>query len=212
MTMTKKEALHIVFTAADDYQKNLVNHSLLFICMDKHKRTYSIEVTFDRSNFQHLTGLETDPSAITPSHFFQLCLDRRLKESDFEFAKNGTTEWKLEVLSRVFQKNLSANMIGIYNHSQPLLATERIAGNVSVCIGFVRDGGVGRYVPNTVLKGDIRSLVHTTDRIIVTYRKMSKDLTYSEIVYATKKIDWITVKFPAPYSYLPLPENTKQAK
>lgn len=210
--MTKKEALHIVFTAADDYQKNLVNHSLLFICMDKHKRTYSIEVTFDRSNFQHLTGLETDPSAITPSHFFQLCLDRRLKESDFEFAKNGTTEWKLEVLSRVFQKNLSANMIGIYNHSQPLLATERIAGNVSVCIGFVRDGGVGRYVPNTVLKGDIRSLVHTTDRIIVTYRKMSKDLTYSEIVYATKKIDWITVKFPAPYSYLPLPENTKQAK
>lgn len=96
MAKTKKEALAIVFAAADAYQKNLIDHSLLFLCMDKHKRTYCVEVTFDRSNFQHLTGLETDPSVITPSHFFQLCLDRRLRESDFEFAENGTADWKLD--------------------------------------------------------------------------------------------------------------------
>ena len=40
MAKTKKEALAIVFAAADAYQKNLIDHSLLFLCMDKHKRTY----------------------------------------------------------------------------------------------------------------------------------------------------------------------------
>jgi hypothetical protein len=209
MAKTKKEALAIVFAAADAYQKNLIDHSLLFLCMDKHKRTYCVEVTFDRSNFQHLTGLETDPSIITPSHFFQLCLDRRLKESDFEFAENGTADWKLEVMPRVFQKNLSANMLGMYNQSQPVLSTERIAGSVSVCMGFVRDGGVGRYVPNTVLKGDIRNLVYVPDRIIATYRKTPKEDKYSEIVYAAKKLDWSTIKLPEDYTYLPLPSNTK---
>ncbi len=42
MGRSKKEALAIVFSAADDYKNNLVGHSLLFLCMDKHKRTYCI--------------------------------------------------------------------------------------------------------------------------------------------------------------------------
>ena len=209
MSRTKKEALAIVFAAADAYQKNLIDRSLLFLCMDKHKRTYCVEVTFDGSNFQHLTGLETDPALITPSHFFQMCLDRRLKESDFVFAENGTADWKLDVLPRVFSKNLTANMIGMYNQSQPLLSTERIAGSVSVCLGFVRDGGVGRYIPNTVLKGDIRTLVYVPDRILVTYRKTSKETSYSEIVYAAKKIDWSAIRMPDGYSALPIPNTTK---
>ena len=207
MATTKKEALAIVFAAADKYQENLIDHSLLFLCMDKHKSTYCVEVTFSGSNFQHLTGLETDPAVISPSHFFQLCLDRRLSESDFQFAENGTAEWKLDVLPRVVQKNLSANMIGLYNQSHPLLFTERVAGSVSACMGFIRDGGNGRYVPNTVLKGDIRTLVHVPDRIIATYRKAASEEQYSEIVYATKKLDWSSIELPEEYSDLPLPEH-----
>lgn len=211
MARTKKEALAIVFAAADQYQENLIDHSLLFLCMDKHKRTYCVEVTFDASNYQHLTGLATDTSIISPAHFFRLCLDRRLREADFEFADNGTAEWKLDVLPRIMKKNLSANMIGMYNHSQPLLSTERIAGSVSACMGFVRNDGVGRYIPNTVLQGDIRSLVHVPDRIIVTYRKSSAELKYSEIVYAAKKMDWTTVRLPADYPDLPLPVKTAES-
>ncbi len=100
-------------------------------------------------------------------------------------------------------------MIGMYNQSQPLLSTERIAGSVSVCLGFVRDGGVGRYIPNTVLKGDIRTLVYVPDRILLTYRKTSKEILYSEIVYAAKKIDWSAIQMPDGYSALPVPNVTK---
>ena len=210
MARTKKEALAIVFAAADQYQENLIDHSLLFLCMDKHKRLYCVEVTFDGSNFQHLTGLDTDPAVISPAHFFRLCRDRRLREADFEFAENGTADWKLDVLPRMMKNNLSANMIGMYNQSQPLLSTERVAGSVSACMGFVRNDGVGRYIPNTVLKGDIRSLVHVPDRILVTYRKSVRDTKYSEIVYATKKLDWSAVKLPDDYSDLPLPLKAKE--
>lgn len=78
-----------------------------------------------------------------------------------------------------------------------------------MCMGFVRDGGVGQYIPNTVLKGGIRNLVYVPDRIIVTYRKTSKEGKYSEIVYAAKKLDWTTIKLPEDYAYPPLLSNTK---
>lgn len=230
--MTKKEALAVVFSCADEYKENLVDHSLLFLCQDKHKNTYCVEVTFDISNFQHLTGFKTvrmdsessehDSSdenvaqktgkkKITAAHFFELCIDRRLSENDFEFAEDGTTPLKMKVLPSVVKKSLSANMIGFYNGLQPRLYTERIAGSVKACVGFVKDEDDGRYVPNTVLEGDIRQKVTRPDRILVTYRKKSDTAEYSEIVYAAKKVDWKTIKVPKEYPYLQLPvESTAE--
>lgn len=186
MSMRKLEALSIVFAAASEYQKNLVNKSLLFVCVDKRKKTYCVEVTFDKSNFKHLTGFKTD---INASQFFDLCINRRLKENDFEFSDDGTTSLKLQVLPRLVRSNLSVNMIGDYNMSQPKLYTEKIAGNVFACIGFTRTGPSGRLVPNTVLEGDIRKNAKRPDRIILTYRKNRGESEYTELVYKAKKVD-----------------------
>lgn len=206
MTLRKKDALSIVFSCAAEYQKNLAGRNLLFVCMDKHRKTYCLEVTFDAGNFLHMTGLRTEASGISARQFYHKCLDHRLSEQDFEFSKDGTTPLKMLVLPKLVQKNLSANMAGNYNSSQPRLYTEKIAGGVKACIGFVRDKGCGRYVPNTVLEGDIRDRVQQADRIILTYRKMRKDAAYSEIVYSAKKIDWTQIELPEEYRYLPLPK------
>ncbi len=203
MAISPKEALSIIFKAAESYQKNLINQSLLFLCMDKHKRTYCIDVTFDASNFKHLTGVQTKISAL---HFYEMCIDQRLSTDDFHFAEDGTTAWKMEVLPRLISKNLSANMIGVYNGSMPVLFTERLVGSTSACIGFVRSDKNGRYIPNTILKGDVRTLVYKADRIIVTYRKKRTEDQYKEIVYAAKKIEWRRIEPPDNFQYLPLPE------
>lgn len=162
--MTKKEAMAIVFSCATEYKNNLVGHSLLLLCQDKHKKTYCLEVTFNSSNFQHLTGFKTvemlsdtnvnedvnSRKKIDASHFLKLCLDRRLTEDDFDFAEDGTTPLKMRVLSRVVKKNLSANMLGYYNCQQLRLYTEQLVGSVQGYVGFVKDKKSGIYVPNTL--------------------------------------------------------------
>lgn len=203
--MTKKDALVIVFSCADLYKKNLAGHSYLFVTTDKHHTVHCMEVTFDSSNFLHMTGLKVKQNGITPRHFFSLCCDRRLRESDFTFASDGTAELKLRILPSLVRKDLSVRMVGDYNLAQPKLYTEKIAGSVSACIGFVRDSRSGRYVPNTVLNSDVRQMVKSADRIVLTFRKRREEAQYTEIVYTAKKVEWSAIVLPEPYTYLPLP-------
>lgn len=122
-------------------------------------------------------------------------------------AVDGTTERKLQVLLLLFAKNLSATMVGDFSARTPLLMTDKLAGGVKGCMGFVYDSAIGYYAPNTVLNLDIRTYIHNQQRVIVTYKKRKSDNHYSEIVYAAKKIDWDKVKLPDEYSYLPKPNN-----
>ena len=161
---TKEQAIKIVVTCAEAYKENLANKNLLFICQDKHKRTSAIEFSFDASNFLHLTGLkikkkkhgsEESDDAISAKEFYEKCIAHRLSVSDFEFAKDGTTPLKLDVLPKLISKNLSATMIGDYNSQNPKLVTDKLAGSTAACMGFVPTGPANRYVPNTILKVDI---------------------------------------------------------
>ena len=68
-------------------------------------------------------------------------------------------------------------------------------------MGFVRDSGEGRFAPNTVLKGDIRTKVKAADRIIATYHKSRGEEQDSEIVFAAKKVEWEKIVLPDEYSY-----------
>ena len=138
--MTKKEALQIVFSCAASYKENLAGRSLLFVTTDKHKTVRCLEVSFDGSNFLHMTGFKLNKKEISANNFFSMCCDK------------------------------------------------------------------GRFVPNTVLEGDIRSMVKgSADRIVITYRKQRGDALYTEIVYTAKKIDWTALTLPEEYQYLPLP-------
>lgn len=96
--MTKKDALNIVFSCAISYKENLAGRSLLFVTADKHKVVRGLEVTFDSSNFLHMTGFKLSNKEIGANNFLSMCCDKRLSETDFEFAADGTTEMKLRVL------------------------------------------------------------------------------------------------------------------
>lgn len=202
--MKKEDVLPIVFSCADEYVKNLSDHKLLFICSNKHKNIYAVEVVFNSSNFLHMTGLKTN--GISAKDFLKRCVNRRLSIDDFDFSDDGTTPMKLQVLPMLMCKNLRANMIGNANENRPKLYTEKLAGNIQGCMGFKLVGANNKYIPNTVLKEDIRCCVAHADRIILTYRKHSFEASYSEIVYAAKKVDWTTFELPASYTNLPLPK------
>ena len=187
-SITKEDALSNVFNAAKKYHENLINRNLLFICTDKHRHITTLEVSFPASRFYHLTGFVVDENAISQTDFFHRCLNKRLRLDDFEFNPDGTTPLKMQVLPFLFDKHLNAKMIGDYNNRRPKLYTEKLAGNIKGALGFVRNGGVGRYVPNTVLKGDMRDDVNGTLRIIATFRKGLDESAYRELVYLAKEV------------------------
>lgn len=206
MSIDKKKALEILFKSARDYKENLGEKDLLFICIDKYKKINFLETRFSLSNFQHLTGIRTNKKKINANHFFNLCLDKRLKFNDFEFTSIGTTELKLQALPNIFSKDISGKMVGELSSLHFKLKTERLVGNVYSSIGFVKDLKSNLYVPNTLLVGNIKDFVNTTAQVIETYRKNSNDTFYNEQVYRTnsKTVDWGKVKQNEIYKNIPI--------
>ena len=211
----KTDAIRIVGACAKQYKEQLVDRALLFICLDKHRKVSVFQFTFDASNFLHLTGLQLvnrkrfdpgsgapDPNAISATDFFRKCLDGKLRDADFDFARNGTTPLKLEVLPTLMTQHLSAKMIGDFHSDKPRLETDKLAGGQTACMGFVKNRGTGPYVPNTVIKEDIRKQTLKPQRVAACFRKSRRDARFSEVTYLGKNIDWNAVQLPAEYAYL----------
>lgn len=210
---TKEDAIKIVTACAQKYRDELDGNTLLFVCIDKHNTISCFEFSFRPENFMHLTGLKLirntggESEMVGAADFYSRCLNHRLSPRDFEFSDDGTTVMKLAVLPAVISKNLSAKMIGDYNSSKPRLYTEKLAGNTNACVGFKKDAAAGVFVPNTVLREDLRSNVRGYVRVIAAYRKKQSDEKYRELTYAAKKFDWSKITLPAPFEYILLPEN-----
>ena len=219
---TKKDAIRIVNLCANKYRDNLVNRSLLFVCMDKHKKITTVEFTFDANNFLHLTGLKlknrkrydkgaekqgaihgaSTAKEISALDFYKKCLDHKLREKDFDFAEDGTTEMKLDVLPSLLTSNLAAKMIGDFQSDKPRLYTEKLAGGTTACMGFVLNDKTNHYFPNTVLKENIKKQTSGQVRVIACFRKRKNELQYSEITYLAKNIDCEMIACPTGYEYL----------
>lgn len=212
---TKKDAVRIVVDCAQKYEQELAGKKLLLVCSDKHHKISCVELAFYKRNFLHLTGLKlrnryvndkaeksTGQDVISAEDFYAKCLARRLSPEDFDFASDGTTFMKLDVLPFIITKNLSANMLGNYNLSRPTLYTEKLAGSMKACVGFVEDKQTGHFVPNTVLKDNIKTVVTNYVRIIAVFRKDLHDDSYHEVTYVAKGIDPADINYPPEYMYL----------
>lgn len=200
--MNKSEAQKILFECAGLYRDNLNDCNLLFLCTDKHKNVSTLEVQFMTTGFMHLTGVKFQKGRAGAGAFYDKCINRRLGTDEFEMSSDGTTEMKLRILPLLFRKNLSANMVGDFSARAPVLVTEKLAGGVKGCMGFVLDEETGYFAPNTVLNLDIRAYMTNQLRIVATFRKKKREDRYVEIVYLAKKIDLRELRFPEKYTYL----------
>lgn len=202
--MDKRRAIQIMTKAAELYRDNLEDQKVLFLygvpsevkkeLQAEEKIMLSIkgyEVAFHRYNFLHLTGIRLNKSETASAiHFYQKCLDKRLTENDFSLAKDGSTGQKLDILESMMLIKKNATMIGEFTDRGPKLFSEKVAGNVCGCIGFVKDKNTKLNVPNTLLKKDIRDV--TAQPIYKVYAVISKhytENTYTAISKVDKSID-----------------------
>ena len=202
--MDKRRAIQIMTKAAKLYRDNLEDQKVLFLYglpseVKKQLQTeekylsgiQGYEVAFHRYNFLHLTGVKLNKnSAASAIHFYQKCLDKRLTESDFAFAKDGSTGQKLDILESMMLIKKNVTMIGDFTDRGPKLFSERAAGNVCGCIGFVQDRNTKLNVPNTLLKKDIRDVTaQPIYKVFVVVSKTYQEDKYSKLVKIDKSID-----------------------
>ena len=213
MAYTKEDAIRIVVSCAQVFENELANRTLLLILSDKQKRISCVEFAFCGYHYLHLTGLKLlrkDSSAnspdITAAMFYEKCLSHKLSPRDFAFAEDGTTTLKLDVLPYIINKNLSARMVGDYDSLKPRLYTEKLAGGVKGCIGFVASQN-GAFVPNTILKEDIRNYSRNTLRVLAVLRKETDAEKYAELTYLAKGINLDLIELPHEYDYLKHPDK-----
>lgn len=164
--MDKRRAVQILTRAAVLYHENLEDQKIMFLYgvpaeVRKQLRTKGGEIStikgyeaaFHRYNFQHLTGVKINRSQVSSAiHFYEKCLNNRLMQNDFSFAEDGSTVQKLDILENMMNMKRNVTMIGDFIDRGPRLYTEKAAGNVCGCIGFVKDKNTGLNVPNTLLK------------------------------------------------------------
>lgn len=203
-TMDKRKAIQIITKAAKMYHENLEDQKILFLygipaevkkqILEKQQLLSNVkgyEVAFHRHNFLHLTGVRIDSKKIGSSiHFYEKCLDQRLTEQDFILAKDGSTRQKLDILETMMKIKQNATMIGNFTDRGPKLYSEKVAGNICGCVGFVQDRNTRLNVPNTLLKKDIRDV--TARPVHKIYAVISKSYTeqkYSIVEKLDKSID-----------------------
>lgn len=201
--MDKRRAIQIMTKAAELYRDNLEDQKILFLYASPSEikkqlliegtilsAIESYEAVFHRGNFLHLTGAKLNKNEIaSANHFYQKCLDKRLTEQDFSFSKDGSTGQKLDILESMMLIKKKVTMIGEFTDRGPKLFTEKVAGNVCGCIGFVQDRNTRLNVPNTLLKKDIRDVTGKSVKKI--YAVLSKAYTedkYSTVVKIDKSI------------------------
>lgn len=193
---SKQEAIRIVVSCAEAYKTELLNRDLLIVSKANNNRLNFLRVTFRKGNFLHLTGLKTKVRA---ARFFDMCIAHKLSPKVLEFASDGTTQLKLEVLPQLMRKDLSAKMIGDIDSRTPKLYTEKLVGNIRACMGFKNDSST--YVPNTVLNRDMRDITSNRAQIVAVLRKSTEESQYTEVTYKTQ-LDFSKYLFPKEYEYL----------
>ena len=201
--MDKRRAISILTKAAELYRDNLEDQKVLFLygvpseinkqLQSKDKCLSSMqyyEVAFHRYNFLHLTGVRLNKGDTSSAiHFYQKCLDKRLKENDFTFSKDGSTGQKLDILEKMMLIKKNVTMIGDFTDRGPKLFAEKAAGNVCGCIGFVQDRNTKLNVPNTLLKKDIRDVTaQPTYKVFAVISKHYTDDKHSQLAKLDKSI------------------------
>ncbi len=202
--MDKRRAIQIMTKAAELYKDNLEDQKILFLYgtpveirkqMEKENKELSCiqgyEVAFHRYNFLHLTGVKINKEHTASAiHFYQKCLDNRLTDEDFYFAGDGSTGQKLDILENSMFIKKNVTMIGEFTDRGPKLYSEKAAGNVCSCIGFVKDRNTQLNVPNTLLKKDIRDVTkQPTYKVFAVLSKHYSDEKYACISKIDKSID-----------------------
>lgn len=191
--MNQKEILKKLKESAKVYKENLQNTNLLII-YSKNKKVEYIEIKFLARNFMHLTGvrsIQSNEKYKKANQFYNACLNNKLSYKDIIIKDDGTTKLKLDIILNLVNMDKNCKMLGMYDNSKERLITDMLIGNIHMCVGLIKEQGK-YYIPNTLLKEDIRKLTVEQYRIMGILKKKVYEEKY-QTTYINKKLDINTI-------------------
>lgn len=184
--MTKQQAIQIITKCAKQYHKYLDNFQIAFVYRDADNHSNYMEVQFRPYNFLHFTGV-TPRNSLSANDFYRYALNNRISERDFSFKDSYTTELKLQILDVIMHIDSKARMIGNYTGSHMELYTKKVTGTTTACLGLISKGDC--YIPNSVLKEDIRTIVpKPPGKIYAIFKKKINSSLYTALTYKSKNL------------------------
>lgn len=183
--MKEKEMMKKLSESAKLYKENLQNKNLL-IMYEKNNKIEYIEILFLARNFMHLTGVRSTELK-KANQFYQACLENKLNRKDLKMKEDGTTQLKMDIISNMIKNNEEWKIIGLYNGSKEKLKTDILLGNKSMCLGVIKEVS-NYYIPNTLLKEDIRKITKENNTIVGLLKKEREEQIYQNVIYINKDI------------------------
>lgn len=183
--------IQILSQCQNIYDENLKNNKVMFVYERANRTLGKEEMFFGKKNFYHLTGLvayDKNGYELSANVFYDLLSMNRLNEVNIE-RKNNMTDMKLQILPQLMRIDRMANIIGDYAETGLYLQTDRIAGNVNACMGFVKDDKLKLYIPNTTLKEDIRKITVNNNKIVAIFKKNITNNLYQNVTYLKKQYE-----------------------
>ena len=193
--MQVDQAIIKINKAAKIYKANLENQNILFVfgAMKDGKpdlqTAESIATLFQAIHFMHLTGNAN--KRITAAQFYDRALTNRLGVKDYQFAPGNTSHKKLDVLEQFMQVDKIGRMIGNVNGNHLHLYTEKLVGTTNTgCMGLrLPDEASDFFVPNSLLKGDVRDFIDAPGKtVFAIYKKHKSESEYTQRTYLHKSL------------------------
>jgi hypothetical protein len=194
-----KKYFQIVVREFENYKNNLASNSLLVIYRDRTSSQIDyIEITFEGSNYYHLTGLvykdELNNTSNCGSRFYSDLIDKKLSIDNLKI-KDENTELKIRALPFIAAHYKYSNMIGDFNSSGIKLQLDKVIGNTSVCLGLKRIKGK-LYAPASCLYDDTRKFASVSHQILAIFiKKSDSNESYSKLKYAAKGVNLHNLKY-----------------
>lgn len=182
---SKEQVLKIMTSVSEKYDKKLKDqHFLIFYQENLNFRT--VQVGFRDFNYLHMTGVK---SVLSAPRFYEKCINKKLKTTEFELDVKGNAHRKLMVLSYLPDLLYNNCMIGDFINSGICIKADYFVGNTKAVLSVGFRTGKCVDFPVTLYNEDIRKLTQPTCKVFAVFRKEYNEKYYMKCIYLSKGQD-----------------------
>ncbi|MDE7131996.1 MAG: hypothetical protein K2O65_09400 [Lachnospiraceae bacterium] len=179
---SKEQALKIMTSVSEDFDKKLKDKHFLIVYQEN-VNVRTVQVGFRDFNYLHMTGVK---SALSAPRFYEKCINKKLKTTEFELDLKGNVNRKLIVLPYLPDLLYNNCMIGNFINSGIFIKADYFVGNTKAVLSVGFRTGKSIDFPVTLYNEDIRKLTQPTCKVLAIFRKEYNEKYYMKCTYLSK--------------------------